>query len=170
MSSNISDEEILRLWKDINFAGSYRGVKTFQILLKTDLNIDVSEKRIYNIIKKDSVFLIHLKPKRHINRRSFDLNFYGELLQGDVGFMFDYEGYKYFLLLIDCYSHKIFVSPLKNKKSETLFQEFKKGFDYYKTDISAIETDQGTEFALVKKYCSTHNIRFRYKFGKNKAR
>jgi len=34
---SISDKEILRLWHDPSFAGSFRGVRTFQILLKTDL-------------------------------------------------------------------------------------------------------------------------------------
>ena len=50
---SVSDEEILKLWRDPNFAGSYRGVRAFQTLLKTDLNIDVSEQRLLNILKTD---------------------------------------------------------------------------------------------------------------------
>ena len=42
MSTNVTDKKLLELWRDPNFSGSYRGIKTFKLLLKTDLNIDVS--------------------------------------------------------------------------------------------------------------------------------
>jgi len=62
----VSDEEILRLWRDPSFAGSFRGVRTFQILLKTDLNLDISENRLYQILRNDSLFLIHqVKRKKN---------------------------------------------------------------------------------------------------------
>ena len=36
---NISDAELLKLWRSPTFEGSYRGIKTFQVLLKTNLNL-----------------------------------------------------------------------------------------------------------------------------------
>ena len=66
---SVSDEEILKLWRDPNFAGSYRGVRAFQTLLKTDLNIDVSEQRLLNILKTDPLFLMHqTKCKQWLKR------------------------------------------------------------------------------------------------------
>ena len=59
MSSDISDEKLLQLWRDPNFSGSYRGAKTFQILLKTDLGNDVSQKLLYHVFKTEPIFLIH---------------------------------------------------------------------------------------------------------------
>ena len=53
--TTISDKKILELWRDPNFSGSYRGIKTFQTLLKTDLNIDVEENRLYKVIKNDPI-------------------------------------------------------------------------------------------------------------------
>ncbi len=47
----ISDQKILELWRDPTFSGSYRGIRTFQLLLKTDLNIDISQNRLYSILK-----------------------------------------------------------------------------------------------------------------------
>ena len=35
LKSDVDEKEILSLWKDISFPGSFRGVKTFQALLKT---------------------------------------------------------------------------------------------------------------------------------------
>lgn len=64
----VSDEDLLKLWRDPTFSGSYRGIKTFQILLKTDKNIDVSENRLYKVIKKDPIFLIHQKPGVNVTK------------------------------------------------------------------------------------------------------
>ena len=59
MVKTVSDKRLLQLWRDPNFSGSYRGIKTFQTLLKTDLNVDVSEKHLYQLIKTDPIFIIH---------------------------------------------------------------------------------------------------------------
>lgn len=170
-NSDITDEKLLKLWRDINFSGSYRGVKTFQILLKTDLNIDVSEKRLYNILKNDHIYLIHAKPKRNYLRRKFDLNSYGELIQSDIAYMFEYESFKYFLVIIDCFSNKIYAKALKDKTSQSVLECFKSLLAKFKFDtVTKLETDQGTEFNLIKKYCKENNIIFKYKYGANKAR
>ena len=55
----LSDEKLLELWRDPSFSGSFRGVRNFQTLLKTDLNVNVSEKRLLNLLKTDPIFLIH---------------------------------------------------------------------------------------------------------------
>jgi len=99
--STITDERLLELWRDPNFSGSYRGIKTFQILLKTDLDIDVSTKRLFSVLKKDKNYIMHQKPVRNFERRHYDVNFYGELCQMDLAVMFKFSNYICFLLLID---------------------------------------------------------------------
>jgi len=96
----VTDRKLLQLWRSPSFSGSYRGIKTFQILLKTDLNIDVTQDRLYRILKKDSIFLIHQRPQRNFLRRSYDLQNYGELVQADIAYMFEYDSFKYFLLIV----------------------------------------------------------------------
>ena len=46
---DVSDKTIIELWRSPQFSGSYRGIKTFKRVLKTDLDIDISETRLYNI-------------------------------------------------------------------------------------------------------------------------
>ena len=46
---DVSDKTIIELWRLPQFSASYRGIKTFKRVLKTDLNIDISETRLYNI-------------------------------------------------------------------------------------------------------------------------
>jgi hypothetical protein len=166
----ISDEEILKLWRNPDFAGSFRGIKTFQVLLKTDFNIDISERRLYKILKNDSIYLIHKKSTKNFQRRHYDVRYYGELVQMDIAYMFDYKGYKYFLLVIDCFSSKIFVEPLKSRDSTTVANALEKIIKKFASPISVIQSDRGKEFfgktlALLK----TQKIVYRSKYGKNKA-
>ena len=165
----VSDEELLRLWRDPNFSGSYRGVKSFKILLKTDKNIDVSEARLYKIIKKDPIFLIHQKPIRDFDRRSYDIRFYGETVQADLAYMFPYNKFLYFLLVIDCFSLKIFAKPLQSKTSTAVGKAFEEIFEEFNAPIHVLETDRGTEFLGCKKLFLSKKIYYKSKFGRNKA-
>ncbi len=168
--NDISAKRILEIWKDPTFSGSYSGIKTFQILLKTDLNIDISERRLYKILKSDPIYLIHLKPVRQFDRRHYDLRFYGELLQADIAYMFNYDGFKYFLLVVDCYSSKIYVEPLKTKDSITVAQALKKLFGLFKTKIYELQSDRGKEFeGASKKLFHEEKVVYRQKLGKHKA-
>jgi len=171
--SNISDEKLIQLWRDPNFSGSYRGIKTFQLLLKTDLDIDVSEKRLYKVLKKDQIFLIHQKRHTSIKRRPYDVNFYGQLVQIDLAHMFEdpITEEKYFLLLIDVFSFKIFVKSLKDKSSNTVAKALADLFEEFGADIYEIQSDRGSEFlgAPSKNLFKEKKILYRSKFGKNKA-
>ena len=165
----VSDEELLRLWRDPNFSGSYRGVKSFRILLKTDKNIDVSEARLYKIVKKDKIFLIHQRPIRNFERRKYDIKYYGETVQADIAYMYPFEKCLYFLLLVDCFSLKIFAKPLQSKSSQAVAKAFEEIFEEFNAPIHVLETDRGTEFIGCKKLFLSHKIYYKSKFGRNKA-
>ena len=171
--SDVDDDTILKYWRDIDFPGSFGGVKTFQALLKSDLNIDVSEKKLYNILKKDQIFLLHQIKSNYVNRRNYITHHYGEIVQADVAFMFPDPtmDYKYFLLVIDVYSNKIFVEPLKDKSSATVAKQLETIFKSFGSPIYKLETDKGTEFT--GKECKTLfkdlKIFFKTKKGLHKA-
>jgi hypothetical protein len=165
----VSDEYLLKLWRDPNFSGSYRGIKTFQVLLKTDKNIDVTEKRLYQVLKKDRIFLIHQRPIRNFDRRPYDIRYYGETVQADIAYMFPFDNYQYFLLVVDCFSLKIFALPLKAKSSPVVGKAFENIFEAFNAPIHVLETDRGKEFIGCKKLFKNHNIYYKSKFGQNKA-
>lgn len=84
--------------------------------------------------------------------------------------MYEYDGYKYFLLLVDGFSSKIFVRPLKTKDSLTVSKALEDIFKEFNSQIYVFETDRGTEFkgpckALFKKW----SVIYKVKFGANKA-
>lgn len=78
---SISDKRLIELWKDPYFEGSFRGIKAFQTILKTNLNIDVTEQRLLSVFKNEPFYLIHQRRKT-VQRRSYDLHGVGELVQG----------------------------------------------------------------------------------------
>ena len=84
MAEEISDDELLKLWRNPAFEGSYRGIKVFQTLLKTNLDLSVSAKRLYRILNHDSIYLLHKKPNRNITRRFYYVRYYGEVVQVQI--------------------------------------------------------------------------------------
>lgn len=138
--SNISDEQIKALWHNPKIG--YRGIKTFQVFLKTDYNIDISQQRLYRILKEDPLYLIHLTPPKKIERRSYDVKFIGELLQMDLAQMFEFDDYKYFLIVTDCFSSKIWTRNLKSKTAKTVFEALKDIIESLSFPIQEIESDR----------------------------
>ncbi|MBM3939083.1 MAG: transposase family protein, partial [Sphingomonadales bacterium] len=171
--SQISDNEILNLWRDIDFPASFRGVKTFQAVLKTDRNIDVPEKRLKEVLRQDPIFLIHQIKPQTFDRRKYVTHNYGELVQADLAYMFPDSDTKekYFVLVIDVYSSKIFVEIVKSKESKDVAGALLKIFKEFKAPIYEIQTDSGQEFKgkacqdLFKKF----KVLFRTKRPPNKA-
>jgi hypothetical protein len=84
--------------------------------------------------------------------------------------MYEYNGYKYFLLVVDGFSSKVFVRPLKTKDSLTVSKALEDIFQEFNSQIYVFETDRGSEFkgpckTLFKKW----SIIYKVKFGANKA-
>ena len=103
MSKTVTDEELLKLWRNPAFSGSYVGIKSFVLLLKTDLDIDISEKRAYKVLHRDPIYLMHKRPIRNYARRFYYITYYGELLQMDIAQMYEYDSYNCFLLVVDVF-------------------------------------------------------------------
>ena len=140
MTNLITDKEILKLWRSPLFTGSFAGVKTFKICLKLEKDIDILESRLYSILKTDPIFIIHQKRHKELDRRHLDLNNYGELVFGDLAVMYPYDGFQYFLLVVDGFSSKTFVRPLKAKNSAIVAKALADIFDEFGAQIYVFET------------------------------
>jgi len=173
MVTQVSDEYLLKLWRDPTFNGSYRGARTFQILLKTDLNIDVPLQRLYKVLGQDQIFLIHQRSIKKFERRHYVVHNYGELVQMDIAVMYEDPKSKdrYFLLLVDVFSSKVFTEPLKSRDINDVLRAFQTILSNFKSTIYEVQADQESAFLSKKfqNYCKEKKIIFRPKFGKNKA-
>ena len=56
-----SREEIIKLWKDKSFSGSYAGLGTFHNALKIEKNIDIPQHKLLDILRSDEDFLLETK-------------------------------------------------------------------------------------------------------------
>ena len=92
------------------------------------------------------------------------------MVESDIAFMFEKNNYKYILVSVDCFSHKIFAEPLKTKSSSEVQGAFQILLNQFNAPISTLATDQGTEFIGLKSFFKKNNIRLILKRGKNKAR
>lgn len=85
-----------------------------------------------------------MKPKKRFPRRQYDTQSYLELVQCDLGQMYEKDGFKYFLVIVDVYTNKIWLYNLKSKDTKTV----KKAFDEFFAEVSPdlptiISSDQG---------------------------
>jgi len=77
----LSDKEILELWQNPNFAGSYSGVRTFRDFLYAEKNELIPEKRLLEILKQNHEYLIQMKPARKFPLRKYDVRSFGNCVQ-----------------------------------------------------------------------------------------
>jgi hypothetical protein len=85
----------------------------------------------------------------------------GYVIQADLLFMPDDNGYKYALTVVDDGSRKIDLEPLKNKDSETVLKAFKEIFKrgYVTRPKYKLEVDAGSEFkGKVKEYFEQYGV------------
>lgn len=165
----LSDEEILALYNDPMFDGSFSGVKTFRDFLYTEKNELIPEKRLFDILKKDKNYLLHMKPTRKFPTRPYDVQSFGNCVQIDLAEMPQFEGYKYFLVAIDVFSKHLYTRPLKSKTAKEVGEAFESISNEFKTPIYKLESDQGQEFVANKALFKRLGIYFHTKVGRNKA-
>ncbi len=167
----VNPDEIQRLWRDPKFSGSFSGISNFKTALQFEKNIVVSKKDIYDILKKDRNFLLEMrKIRKRIPRRSMNVHGYGILFQSDLGQLFPFNGYVYFLLCVDIFSRKLFCRPLKSKRAEEVEKAFKSIFIEANLKPQQLETDKGSEFHNNRNFFEKNNIYLKIKVGANKAR
>jgi len=94
-------------------------------------------------------------------------------MQADIAYMFENESRneKYFLLLIDVYSNKIFVEVLTKRDGQTVAKALERIFKRFGAPIYEIQTDKGSEFVSrpCRQLFKSLKILFRTKRGLNKS-
>ncbi len=167
---SLSDKQLIELWKNPKFSGSYSGVSNFQAALALEKNIHVSKARLFSVFKTDPDILLETKKRlKKIPRRSIKVHGVGLLWQSDLAEMHEFDGKQYFLLCIDVYSHELYCEPLTSKTANEVRTAFEKIFKRAKLKPEKLESDQGGEFRGNKKYFEQQKIFFKIKIGRNKA-
>lgn len=165
----LSDEDILKLYQDPTFPGSFSGVKNLKHFIKTDLNENITEQRLYNVLKTLPNYIYQLKPIRKFPVRNYVSESFGQLMEMDLGFMAPFNKFRYFLCLVDVFSWHIWTVALRKKSGPIVGKALAATFDSIKSPITKIQADSGTEFIGNKKLFEERHILFETKHLKNKA-
>ena len=81
------------------------------------------------------------------------------------------DNISYLLVVIECFSRKIFVSPMEDKSSSNVLSHFRDIHSYISRTPESIYVDKGSEFnsAVFRSYCSNNGIKLIFSHSLNKA-
>lgn len=112
---------------------------------------------------------LHRSARRNFKRRRTIIKGYHDLFQADLAEFIPYakvnKGYKYILIVIDCFSKFVWARPLKTKTGEEVTKAFNTILQGNTAAVPAVaprnlQTDHGKEFynTHFAKLASKHNI------------
>ena len=123
-----------------------------------------------NNVKRQVVNELHKPARRNFQRRRTIIKGFADLWQLDLLEFQPYanrnSGYRYILVVIDCYSKYVWTEPLKNKTAEVVSKAFKNVLKNAKYSPKNLQTDNGTEFynrnfsELMRRYNINHYSTF----------
>lgn len=85
----------------------------------------------------------------------------GYIYQTDLLFLPDDQGYRYALVVVDCFDNTVDAEPIKKKENNDVLKAFQKIFSrkYLKLPKFSIEVDNGSEFkGKVREYFHENNV------------
>ena len=125
-------EELSKLYEDL------RSVPSFSAKITDFLRHNSTHSLHRKVVKKTF-------PRRRVITRFPFENFMGDLIEYPR-YKFANNGYQYILVLIDCFTKKVYTSPMKKKNKEwtaDAFENIFKNFDSFPINLI---TDSGLEF------------------------
>lgn len=130
-----------------------------------------------SLAKQQIVQELHKPARRNFTRRHTTIKGFSDLWQSDLADLQQHyranRGYKYLLVIINCFSKYVWVAPLKNKSSK----DVSKGMETIIKSVPSdqlpkyLQTDQGKEFynAVFSKLMHNYGIKHYSTFSNKKA-
>lgn len=128
----------------------------------------INSKNMQNIsnTQREIINEIHTSARRNFKRRKTIIKGFSDLWQADLVEMQVFAkqngGYRYILVVIDCFSKYVWTEALKNKTAKVICSSFKNILQQVKYVPNNLQTDHGTEFyncyfsELLQKYKIHH--------------
>lgn len=168
----LSDNKLKKLWFNKEFPGAFSSAHLFKNSLKYEFGEDVPLSRIYRVLSEIEDFQDQIRPIKHFDRRSYK-TVYGffQYVEIDLGIMTKYRNQRYFLLLIDTFSRRLFVETLSSKSPTAVISGLCKIFRHVKMKPYSLGSDRAGEFQAkaTQDYFKENNIHYVAKGRKVKA-
>ena len=132
-------------------------------------------RKISRYLRKNTVHSLHKPVRKRFPRRKLVTYYPGQIVQSDLidmqSFSTSNSGFNYILVLIDCFSKKIFLEPLKTKRGEETASALRRIFTRSPFLIQSFISDEGLEYKnqYVKNLFAEYNIHFYHIKTKLKA-
>ena len=167
--TNKERKKILSLWHDPNFFGSYSGITNFNRALEK-YGIKVSRPQLSALLYSIPSYIDKIRPVKIPHYRPYRYVASNICWEADIADMHPREdnGYRYYLVIVDIFSRKLFTFAMKNRKQHWLIRGFEHA--YRENNNKWPEKVEGdNEIFLLKNWFKQHNVYVRRRFRRNKA-
>ena len=129
--------------------GSYSSFEKFYKTVKGKR----TRKALRDFLLKEDAYTLHRYKRTHFKRNQIIVGGLDQQWDADVAFMNDFssdnDGYKYFVVFIDCFSRYLYTKPLKTKEGKEMIEVMKTVFTNNRKPLK-LRTDSGGEFVSQK--------------------
>ena len=145
-------EYLQGIYEDLQHVASYSGVdKLYNYVKKNGNRHDITRKDVDDFLKIQPGYTYHGTVPRSFVRRPIKVSRPGSILGTDICDMTSSiashnKGYRYILVLIDCFSRKVNLTPLKNKTCANFAIALEKYLENSPHQYSHVFSDEGGEF------------------------
>ena len=143
--------------------GSLGGARRLYYAAKSKYpNLTINDVKEW--LSKQNVYTLHKPVLKHFSRNRIYTSYPNEQFDADLvdlrHLSRQNNGYKFILVVIDCFSKYLFALPLKSKTSLEVLTAFKKIFEIRKPQ--KLRTDRGLEFnnQIFKNFCKKNDINY----------
>ena len=154
-------ETLNKIYYDQKNSGSFSGVSNLYRSAK-EKDPSITLKQVKEFLSEQFTYTLHYPRRDKFKRNRIIVNNINEQFEADLVDMATYarnnSGYNYILAVIDCFSKKAFVRPVKTKKAEEIRKAFESIFEEAKP--LRLRTDRGLEFlnTVLKTYLKKINV------------
>lgn len=140
------------LYFNAEFPSSFSSVNKLYKAAK-QVREDITIQDVKSFLHNTYTYTSHRKVQRHFPRRKIIVRGINDQWQADLidvsGLKNSNDGYRYLLVVIDCFSRVAYVEPMKRKFALNTLEAFKKILESAGTKPRILQVDEGSEFKQV---------------------
>lgn len=151
------------IYFDVKNPGSFGGVNKLYVEAKKVLP-ELELSTVERFLSGENAYTLHKPVVHKFKRNKIIVSRINEQFEADLVDMINFsranKGFKYLLVIIDCFSKVLYVFPLKNKTHVSVVKSFKKLFEDVKPE--KLRTDRGLEFdnKQMRKFLEDNDVTF----------
>lgn len=155
-------EYLTKIWYDAKHPAGFAGPEALYKVIQKENKFKIGKHRIKRWLQNQDSYSVRRQLRRKLKSQKILVNGVNYMWDTDLAdvsnLKSDNEGYIFLLVIIDAFSRKAWVTPLKDKKASSVIKAFKPIIEKEKPVI--IRSDRGSEFKnkFFAKFCKENSI------------